>query len=180
MTTILAKNASDCQAAFDIFSNAPALQLRHKTGVLGSKEILTELERRGIARGDIAKTLDLDPSQVSRLYNFSDKPRKLTHDEAVKLVAKYRLEQAPEVPHLPAAVWRLLAHHVSSKLGLSLEEDDPRLRGVAADLAAFSRFVRNPRVQGTIQAAEIFFQTLQSVQEPEPVDPPENDPQPVR
>jgi hypothetical protein len=185
MAPTLAENASRSQGKIAFLINAPCGRISHKRPVLGSIEILRELERLNVDRKEIAKLLDIDAGAVTRLFyalrdNPPQTPRKLQHDEAVKLVEKYRLEQSPPVPPLPGAVWRLVARHASLRLGLSLEEDDQRVRDVAADLAAFSRFVRNPRVQGSIDAAQNFFEAMQSRREVEPIDQPENDPQPVR
>lgn len=180
MAPILAENASISQESIALLVNARCCGLRQKGRVLGSKDILDELARRGIEKTEIADALGIHPSQVTRLYATDKKPRQLKHDEAVKLVAKYRLEQAPQAKVLPPAVWRLVAHHAASTFGLSLEEDDPLVRAVSADLAAFSRFFRNPRVQGTIEAAQNFFDAIESHREPAPGDPPKTDPQPAR
>lgn len=185
MAPTLAENASRSQQEIAFLINAPCGRISHKRPVLGSIDILRELDGRGVDRKEIAAALEIDAGAVTRLFyalveDPPQKPRKLQHDEAVKLVEKYRLEQAPQAAVLPASVWRLVAHHASLRLGLSLEEDDERVRDVAADLAAFSRFVRNPRVQGSVEAAQHFFDAMQSSREVGLADQPENDPQPVR
>jgi hypothetical protein len=152
--------------------------MRHKGVVIGSQEILAELtariDRGDIEKVDIASVLGIHPSGVTRL--FAD-GRQLKHDEAVKLVAAFRLE--PSVPPLPPPVWRLVAHHIAAKLALPLKEDDPRLQELVRELAAFSRFARHRQVQGLLQAAEHFFEAMQSRGETELADPVESDPQPA-
>lgn len=182
MAYSLAENASQSQAVIANLSNAVLCALRQNPLMLGSKEILAALERRNIPKTDIAKTLGVDPSQVTRLFTDdpNQKPRHLKHDEAVILVTKYGLEPDQGPKPLPPAVWRLVAHHIASRLQLPLEEDDPRLVDLVGDLAAFSRFVRHRQVQGLVQAAENFFEVTQSRRELEEEDLPENHPQPAR
>lgn len=183
MAPSIALSASESQATLAFLINALLDPLRHNTTVLGSGEILSMLDKKGVDKKDIADVLGIHPSQVTRLFyalenNPPDTPRKLQHDEAVKLVAAFRLE--PGAPPLPPAVWRLIAHHIASRLALPLQEDDPRLRELVRDLSAFSRFVRNRQVQGLIEASENFFQAMQSQQELEPTELQETDPQPFR
>jgi hypothetical protein len=178
MASTLALSARVSQEPIADFFSASAASLRHKARVLGSKEILDELRRRGIEKTEIAKALSIHPSQVSRLYAEEGKPRHLRHDEAVKLVAAFQLEQGP--PPLPPPVWRLIAHHIAARLALPLQEDDPRLQDLVGDLAAFSRFVRNRQVQGLLEAADNFFEAMRSRREHDPIDPLETDPQPAR
>lgn len=181
MASMLALSASGSQGSIAVLFNAWQKSLRHKARVLGSKEILDELARRKVERSEIAEVLGIHPSQVTRLYETDKKPRQLKHDEAVKLVARYGLETPPQASSLPWAVWRVVAHHASLRLGLSLDENDPRLQAVASDLAAFSRFVRNPRVQGTLEAAQHFFLSMESARpEAELADRSETTPQPSR
>jgi len=182
MTPLLAENASQSQGLIANLSNAVLNALRHKRPMLGSREILEALERMEVPRKEIADALNVDPSQVTRLYgdNPNQKPRKLTHDEAVILVNKYELEPDEGPKPLPPAVWRLVARRIASRLQLPLKEDDPRLHELVADLAAFSRFVRNRQVQGLVEAAENFFDAIQSRRELEEANPPETHPQPVR
>jgi hypothetical protein len=178
MASTLALSASHSQESIANSFSASCDSMRHKARVLGSKEILDELARRGIEKAEIAQVLGIHPSQVTRLYAEEDKPRHLKHDEAVKLVAKYGLE--PSVPPLPPPVWRLIARHIAARLALPLREDDPRLQELVGDLAGFSRFVRNRQVQGLLRASENYFDAMQSRQELESAGQLEIDPQHAR
>jgi hypothetical protein len=180
MASSFAENASGSQALIANLSNALLLALRHNPPMLGSREILDALERRGVERKEIAEALSVDPAAVTRLYETEKKPRRLLHDEAVILVEKYKLEPEQGPKPLPPSVWRLVAHHIATRLQLPLREDDPRLQELVTDLAAFSRFVRNRQVQGLVEATENFFDAMRSRQEPEEAVPPENHPEPVR
>jgi hypothetical protein len=182
MTSSLAFSASESQEAIAFISNAMWNALRQNRRVLNSIEILTELARRGIERKEIADALDIDAGGVTRLFYAIEKnpkgtPRKLTHDEAVILASKFQLERGP--PPLPPAVWRIVARHIASKLALPLREDDPRLQDLVGDLAAFSRFVRNRQVQGLVEAADHFFDAMQSRRELEQADQTGTRPQPA-
>lgn len=180
MAPTLAENASVCQALFADFSNAPRVSLRHKGRVLGSKEILGELERRGVEKKDIARVLGVDASQITRLFSTEGKPRKLQHDEAVRLVEEYGLEQGPDALPVHPALLRLLVHHVAATLGLPLELEDPRVATVTVDLAALAVFVRDPSVKDLVEAAEMYFRALRTRAQNSEEGPPETDPQPDR
>lgn len=177
MPATVAENASYVKSGLEILSNAPSLTLRHNGRVLGTQEILTELERREVPKADIAKVLGVDPSQVTRLFATEGKPRHLKHDEAVKLVEAFGLEQGPDLPPLPPAVWRLVAHHIAEELELPLKGNDPRLPSLTADLAAFSRFLRSRPGQGLVEAAEHFFEAMRLRSEIELEEPRKNHPQ---
>lgn len=147
--------------SFALFANASTTPLRQTAGVLGSKEILRELQRRGIKKSAIAETLDLDPSRVTELYALvtgKGKPRRLLHDEAVKLVEVFGLEQTHEAAPLPDAIVRLLIRHVAQFL--SAEPTDEQVRELTADLQAFARFVADPQVRESLDAAEGFFRAM--------------------
>ena len=182
MASSLAKSASESQALIANLSNAVLNALRQNAPMLGSKEILSALEDKGVPRKEIADVLKVDPSQITRLYgdNPNQKPRKLTHDEAVILATKYELESDQGPKPLPPAVWRLVANRIAIRLQLPLREDDPRLQELVRDLAAFSRFVRNRQVQGLVEATENFFDAIDSRREPEEADRRETDPQLAR
>lgn len=153
--------------------------------MLTTAEILRELESRNIPKTEIAKAINLGKSRVTELFqNIADdptgKPRKLTHDEAVKLVQAFELEQDPPAVPLPASICRLLARHVARKMGVVLEENDPRLAALVADLQAFSRFVSEPRVRQSLEMAEGFFRAMNLLHsEGAEAAPPGTDPAPA-
>jgi hypothetical protein len=136
------------------------------TGMLTTTEILRELEARNIPKTEIARVAGVGKSRVTELFEAiahepKNKPRKLSHDEAVRLVEGFGLEQAPPASPLPVQVCRLLARHVGRKLGVPLPDDDARLTDLTKDLRAFSRFVSDPQVRQSIEAAEGFFRTME-------------------
>lgn len=180
MAATIAESASECQEPLATFFSAASNGLRQTRRVLGSKEILAELERRGVPKEDIAEAIGVHPSQVSRLYVEKGKPRQLKHDEAVKLVEEFELEETPEGLPLHPAMLRFVVHHVAAKFGLPLEPDDPRVRDVTADLAAFAVFVRDPDVKDLGDAALMYFRALRTRADNSAEDPPEKGPQPNR
>lgn len=113
------------------------------------------IEERGIRNVDIAKALGLPDSRVPEIKR---KDRKLSLEEAVKLVRAFGLEQGRPVPPLPPAVSRLIVRYVAEELGMEAEEG--RLQELAEDLRAFSEFVADPKVRRSLDAAESFFQAM--------------------
>lgn len=154
----------------------------HSYGVLNRDELLARLnakvEAKEIRNVDIAKALGLPDSRIPALLRGE---RRIFYDEAVKLVEKFELEQAPLAQPLPPAVLRLVARHISSALDLSLEPDEPAMQELLADLQAFSRFVADPQVRASIESAEAFFRAMQ-LRRPttSPANQPRTDPQPAR
>jgi hypothetical protein len=123
--------------------------------VLDTDGLLALLEERGVRNVDIAKALGLPDSRVPEIKR---KDRKLSLDEAVKLVRAFQLEQALQAPPLPPAVTRLTVRYIAQELGIS--PDDSRLEELAEDLRAFSEFVADPKVRRSLDAAESFFQAM--------------------
>jgi hypothetical protein len=135
--------------------------------VLDRSELLTRLnekiDAKQVRNVDVAKALDLPSSRIPELLRGE---RKLYYDEGVKLIEAFGLEPSPLGP-LPPATVRLVVRHLAEELGVPLQEDDPRLREIVADLQAFARFVANPQVRESIAAAEHFFAAMK-VRRPEP------------
>lgn len=132
----------------------PAHESVHPPLVLDSRELLAQLDARGVRNADIARALKIDPARVTEMKKGQ---RRLLLDEAVKLVEAFELESGPAAPPLHPAVPLLIARHIVGALGLKLKPDDPRLQELVADLSAFSRFVRDPQVRESLEAAEQFF-----------------------
>ena len=144
-------------------------------GVMTTADLLARLEDRGVRNVDIAKALNVTPSRVTEIKK-GDRAIKL--DEAVKLVQAFQLEPSQQVPALPLSVLRLVVLHVARRLGAEMREE--QVADLAADLRAFSIFAADPKVRGSIQAAEGFFQALQ-LRHPEPEEeaPSGSDPAPT-
>jgi hypothetical protein len=146
--------------------------------VLNREQLLARL-REKVATGevrnvDIARALDLPDSRIPALLRGE---RRLFYDEAVRLVEAFALQ--PVLPPVPDAVWRLVGRHIASRLGLPVEVDDPQMVELLADLQAFSRFVSDPQVRESIEAAQTFFRAMQLRPRVAPTDQSENDPQRV-
>ena len=120
-------------------------------------ELLARLKAKGVKNVEIARALDLPDSRVPEI---KDKRRTLKLDEAVKLVRAFGLEQDQAALPLPPQVIRLLVRYVAMQIGAPLEQDDPRLEELTADLRAFSAFVADPKVRRSIEAAEGFFEAM--------------------
>lgn len=130
--------------------------------VFDTDELLSRLEQRGVRNIEIAKVLGLPDSRVPEIRR---KARALKLDEAAKLVRAFGLEQDQEAQPLPLPILRLAVAHISRRLGVALREE--QVADLAEDLRAFSVFAANPKVRGSIEAAEGFFQALQ-IRRPEP------------
>lgn len=129
-----------------------------QVGVLTTKELLARLRDKGVINADIARALNVTPSRVTEMY---DGTRALKLDEAVKLVEKFELEQAPSPrAGLPAPIAQLIVQHIAQEIGLPLQSDAPQLQELAEDLRAFSLFVTDPKVRESIDLAMTFFQAL--------------------
>jgi len=150
--------------------------IRHPVGVLDTDQLLARLKERGIKNVEIAKALGLPDSRIPEIR---DKRRAIKLDEAARLVRAFSLEQSQEAAPLPAPVLRLIVRHITRKIGTPLP--DHTVDDLTEDLRAFSVFVADPKVRGSIEAAEAFFQALQ-LRNPDNLGaaPPENDPERTR
>jgi antitoxin component HigA of HigAB toxin-antitoxin module len=139
--------------------------------VLDTDELLARLLDRGIKNVEIAKALGLPDSRIPEI---KDKRRALKLDEAVKLVRAFGLEQDFRADPLPASVMRLAVQYVASELGVRLPNQ--QLEDLSEDVRAFFEFVADPKVQQSVEAAEMFFQAMR-LRRPRPVEaaPPGND-----
>lgn len=130
--------------------------------MLSEREILEALESKGVPKNEIARTLGIDESGVTRLYSSG---RRLKLDEARALVEKFDLPGAKVTP-LSLPVSRLLILHAAESLGVAVKPDDPRVSEIALDFRAFSRFATDPRVRESEDAAAGFFQGLRLARDP--------------
>lgn len=146
--------------------------LRHPIRVMDTDELLARLKAKGIKNVEIARALGLPESRIPEIKK---KTRAVKLDEAATLVRAFRLEQTPEAEPLPESVLRLLVRHVARRLDAPVA--DALLLDLAKDLRAFSVFAANPKVRGSVEAAEGFFQALQLRPEAPSEDQPENDPE---
>ena len=135
----------------------------HPLRVLDSKQLLDRLHAQGVKNADIARTLKIDPARVTEMKKGQ---RRLLLDEAVKLVGAFGLEPDGPAGPLHPAIPRLIARHIARSLGLDKEADDPRMLELVADLQAFSRFVADPQVRESLDAAENFFRAMDARRPP--------------
>ncbi len=109
--------------------------------MLSAKEILDKAFERD-TKGNIAKVLDLPPPRVTELYKGG---RKLTADEAKKLIDHYKLIEPATVNE---SVCRLLVLHCASQLGC--EAPDEAVGVLAKDLQAFLQFASSPDMKESL------------------------------
>lgn len=135
-------------------------RVSHSTAVMDKADLLARLnekvDTKTVRNRDIASALDLPSSRVPELLRGE---RKLYYDEGVKLIEAFGLEPARSGPLHPAIV-RLLVRYIAEELGVTFREDDPQFVEIAADVQAFSRFVENPQVRESLEAAEHFFRAM--------------------
>lgn len=127
--------------------------------MLTTRELLATIEQRGIKNHEIATALDVSPSRVTEMRKGT---RAIKLDEAAKLVSVFALEeplQAPRVSALPAPIARLIVLYVAAELGVA-ESNPHQVEALAEDVRAFAEFVTDPKVRGSIDAADVFFQAM--------------------
>lgn len=137
---------------------------RQSSAMLSKLQLLEALERRGIKNVEIERALGLKSSRVTEIRralkpDARGKVRDLSYDEGVKLVRAFGLEQDQQASPLQLGVVRLAVRHLARRLNAPLSE--PLLHDLAEDLRAFSQFVANPTVRGSVEAAEGFFHALE-------------------
>lgn len=126
--------------------------------MLDTDELLAALKARNIRNIDMARTLDLPDSRIPEIR---DKRRKLTLDEGAKLVRAFGLEQAQAVVPVPQPVTRLMILYIAQMVGRPLDPDSTEMAELIADIQAFARFVADPQVRDSAEAAEGFFRAMQ-------------------
>lgn len=131
--------------------------LRQPASMFDTDELLARLKQKRVKNIEIARALNLPDSRVPEIKR---KDRALKLDEAVKLVRAFGLEQDQAAVPLPAPVVRLLVRYIASALASPLEEIDPRLEELTADVQAFAEFVADSKVRRSIEAAEGFFRAM--------------------
>jgi transcriptional regulator with XRE-family HTH domain len=124
--------------------------------MLNTKELLARLDERGITNRQVARAIGVSDSRITEIRKGE---RQVKLEEAVKLVHTFGLEQG-HAPPLRPEVLRLVALHISQALDCQVGPDDPAMTELVADLAAFSRFVADPLVRGSVEKAESFFQAM--------------------
>lgn len=138
--------------------------------VLRTADILRLLEEKGIPRTEIADTIKIGKSRVTELYKGE---RTLKLEEAATLVEKYDLESesGQQVQPLPASIYRLACQYVAQELGVA--PPPGLLDELALDMRAFVAHVRDPKVRGSIEAAEAFFRAMQLRRPDQPTEVPQ-------
>jgi transcriptional regulator with XRE-family HTH domain len=107
--------------------------------VIDTAELLARLKAREISQAAVARALNLDPAQISKLYSGI---RQIKLDEAKRLVEAFRLDDKSVAPPINEQTARLLILHVADTLGIDLPPSDERVATLAADFQAFSQFAR--------------------------------------
>lgn len=145
----------------------PELCRLNHVDMMGTGEILAELQAKldagEIMKKDIAEAMGVGPNRVSELFG-SGRGRGLRHDEAVRLVERFRLEQAQAASPLAPEICRLLVRYLAARLGVQLADDDPRLADLTTTFRAFSQFASDPRVRGSVEATRGFLQAIEALQ----------------
>lgn len=126
--------------------------LTNTADVLTTRAILDLLSERGIKRARIAEALDLPASRITEMYKGD---RRLYHDEAVKLVSEFNLDDRREPLAEPTA--RLLAIYAIQQLGQTPDPESPQVLELAQDFRAFARFAANPEYAANQPALEAFL-----------------------
>lgn len=143
-------------------------------GELSAADIIARLntlkKEERVRPVDIARTLGIPDSRIPAILNDA-KGKNLKYDVGRKLIKEYKLEETSEIPPLSHAVVSVLADHVLRKLGLSLAPDDPKLRELVMDFEVFARFVADPEVRSSVEAAEGFLRALR-LRQPSPANTP--------
>lgn len=152
MPQSVTENRNGFQGLIPLSVIYPALALGHPKAVLDTKELLERIDARGIRNADIARVLDITPSRVTEIKKGE---RRLQLDEAAKLDRVFGLEPGPQP--LPPSVVRLVVRYIANELA-SETASPSRLEEIAEDVRAFGEFVADPKVRGSVEAAETFFQ----------------------
>jgi hypothetical protein len=162
----------------------------HKEAVITARELLETLDKRGVAKADIARALGIGPARVTEMYQAlglaetkrgGDKPptRRLLWDEGYQLIQKFGLKVDPRTQmDLPSSIAQLAVLAVANALGSPLDPDDPKLPEIAADFQAFLRFVADPKVRESTARVEGFLEGLRmsrNLPQSDPASPPEGD-----
>lgn len=142
-------------------------------GVLNTKELLALLEARGVKNREIARALGINDSRVTEIKKGT---RQVKLDEAATLVRAFGLQQDRLAPVHPR-MSRLLVQYVAGAVGRKLDPESPQMRELVADIEAFSRFVADPQVRDSVEAAEAFFRAMHLRSQAGAVDQSETDPE---
>jgi hypothetical protein len=129
-------------------------------------DLLEALKAKGVTHAAIAKVLGVTTNNATMLYNpakKTGKPRRLTYDEAVKLVEAFDLEEQSAsdavLPPLSVPVARLVVLYALSKAGV--DPDPHAVEELARDIQAFSQFAAQPRMRDSESLVEGFFAGLE-------------------
>lgn len=158
-----------------------ALVVEQITTMMSTEEILDQLQRKWnageITKKQIAETAQIGQNRVSELFG-SGSGRRLLHDEAVRLVARFGLEQPPvqRVPPVSPRIHRLVVRYVAAELGVDLEQRQAQVEELAEDVRAFGELLLDPKYRDSPELAETFFQAMRLRRpKPETADQQEND-----
>lgn len=154
-------NVTNAQALMTNTVIARTKNVRRVSAVLTTDNILAELAARKVKRARIAEALGLPAPRITELYKGE---RRLYHDEAVRLVEAFNLEQP--IDPLPAPVARLLVLHTMNQLGHELDPDSDAVQELALDFQAFAGFAASQAVSRNMLALEAFLRGRQSVHPP--------------
>jgi hypothetical protein len=137
----------------------------HLGRMLNTAEILKALKERGVKQKEIAAVLCVTQPRVSALYKTD---RKLTVEEAIKLVDRFNLDDEPPSIPLNEQFLELAALAAARRLGLeNVDYEDPRLKVAAQDILALVLADQDPRFGGSLEALRGFLLGRLSVDETE-------------
>lgn len=157
--------------------------------VLTTLEIIERLEAKGVTNAEIARLLKIAPSRVKGIkdlargnvqVNHTGKPRgesrNLRHEEAVKLVHHYGIEDVPRLPPSPLTIRaaRVFVGWLARQMGAELS--DELLATLAGDLAGYVAFAALPEHRDAIRDLENNLQAAELRRLAQEEDPPEDRP----
>lgn len=132
--------------------------------VITSSTLVDMLKARGVTQAAVARVLRIDPSQISQMYSGK---RQIKLDEAKKLIEAFGLDESQAAPPINEQTARLLVLHVANRLRVPLPPEDNRVRELALDFQAFSKFARAHLPAPSPDAASGFLEALRSDRAPQ-------------
>lgn len=128
-----------------------ALTVTKSGCVLSTQDILQRLSQRNVKRARIAEAIGLPAPRITEMYKGD---RRLYHDEAVKLVEAFGLDDRPA---LSEPVARLLVLHTLNQLALPVDPESEQVQELALDFRAFSEFAASPGARENLAALDAFL-----------------------
>ena len=126
-------------------------QCEIKTCIVNTRQLLDELEERGVRNVDIAHALKLSQTRASEIRKGD---RRLMFDEGMRLIEEFGLQE--KSGQISSQVAVLAVAHIAGTLGMEI--DGTRLSDLAGDLQALIAFAADPRVSS--DALEAFSRGL--------------------